>query len=162
MAEQTTTTTEICVALKLFADGALALAAALEQAQGIQTAVPELAPPPPEDDSPPVEVSFLSTKPLLGSSIHKRRQAAARAKEIGYCFKHWAAMVHKLRVDVIGTTAGDFGAMLGLSEGCVHNWEAGVAFASSDNRVRLESLGRGVAGWAHADWRGTLNGEVSA
>lgn len=156
--EQTTATrgSEICEALYLFATGAMALAAALEGAQKI--GIPDATAPPTED----APVTYQSRVPLGKSSVHKRRKAMSRAATHGFDLKHWAHTVRRLRVTEIGTNAPQFAEMVGVSEGCVHNWEAGTAFATVGNRERLESLARGVCGWSSREWQRQQNGEVTA
>jgi len=162
MAEQTTTTTatEICEALKLFATGALSLAAALEGAQKIGI-VTQPAPDPSPDPAPALPpASFRTGLALVGSSVAKRESARLHAADAGRDLETWSRAVRRLRTEVIGCTAEQFGAMLDLSPGCVHNWESGLAFATSANRDKLAALAAGVAGWQRGEWCG--NGEVTA
>ena len=134
-------------ALVQLAAGIVAVAEALaphEQAAG-QLTLPAV-------DAAPAPLAYGSGRRLSGSSLMKRRRALDRSRARGYALAHWAGMVHRLRVEELAATAEQFGRSLGVSEGCIRNWESGVAFATTDNRGRLERLGTVVAGWDAGTW----------
>ena len=145
MGDRTVNSAAIGAALRAFADAALGLAEALEGGAAEVEPVAEVL---------PIVPRAYGGGTTLGESGQKLRRAAqAHARDRGYDFEHWCRSVRRLRVEVLGCTATQFGAMVGVCKGTVHNWEAGLGFPHPKNLSALEALGEGVAGWTRHNWR---------
>lgn len=154
--------TPIIDALRVFAEGALGLAAALEGTmppladRGDLEAA--LAAPEPQYLDDGRYCSYGNGRPLSARAVDRRMKAGQRAKGRGYDYENWSRRVRELRVSVMGTNVPLFASMLQVSSSCVHHWEAGTGFPHQSNLHKLETLGAGVAGWAREHWRTKMGG----
>ena len=143
MTTQTTSNNEVCAALRRFAEGALALADALEGGVAAEVTA-----------APPTGCRSYSTGRELGElAERKRRDATERAASIGYDLEFWAKQVRNLRTKVCNANINAFARMLGVTSSCVTNWECGTTFANSANLHRLEVTAQAIAGWSSDDWK---------
>ena len=148
--------TPIIDALRVFAEGALGLAAALEGTmppladRGDLEAA--LAAPEPQYLDDGSCCSYGNGRPLGVRAMDRRRKAGRRAKDRGYDYEHWCKRVREVRVK-IGVGARGLGDLLGVTPSGVQNWETGVCFAKGETRAHLERVSAHLCGATHASWR---------
>lgn len=107
----------------------------------------------PKEEKPPQEVSYLSGKPISKLRAEKRAMAKRSAERAGYDYEHWCKRVRDVRIHKFNLRARGLGDLVGVTGEAVSSWEAGVCFAKSATRERLERIANALAGTTAESWR---------
>jgi hypothetical protein len=108
---------------------------------------------PPKEKKPPQGVSYITGEPISKLRAEKRAMARGGAERAGYDYEHWCRMVRRIRVHKFNLRAGGLGDLVGVSAEAVASWEAGVCFAKSSTRERLERISHALAGTTADSWK---------
>ena len=79
--------------------------------------------------------------------------AKRSAERAGYDYEHWCKRVRDVRIHKFNLRARGLGDLVGVTGEAVSSWEAGVCFAKSATRERLERIANALAGTTAESWR---------
>ena len=102
---------------------------------------------------PVEEKSYVTGKVLSSGSTERRRAARKNAKRRGFDLEHWSKMVRSVRMEKLKIGRPELARMLQVSTDAVNQWEAGVCFATSDNRQTLEVIANSMSGVEARAWK---------
>jgi DNA-binding transcriptional regulator YiaG len=102
---------------------------------------------------PKDEKSYVTGKVLSSGSTERRRAACKNAKRRGFDLEHWSKMVRSVRMEKLKIGRPELARMLQVSTDAVNQWEAGVCFATSDNRQTLEVIANSMSGVEARAWK---------